>query len=300
MPDLAWSQAIERTLADAPGLETWHGHFRHRMTELDEVSSHWPSASVQRALEIGCGNGLAAIYFSPRAGHIVASDLANVDVQAHSVGLELAKEFVKRMKVPNVEVLGCSAEAIPQPDASFDFVYGLYCLEHIPDRPRALGEVRRVLKPGGMTMLTVPGFTWALVYPPLFYWALGSRILGRIRRMLAPSIKAPDAGGAFTHETKVTSASSFRKYYPHFPAPEPHGAHASWTAELLCYRASNWKRMLESAGFTDVKVEAVSFFPDFAKLILPAWFRVAVDERLKAVSFLVPFAQMLCLLGKRP
>lgn len=41
------------------------------------------------------------------------------------------------------------AQAIPEADATFDLVIANHMLYHVPDRPKALGEIRRVLKPGG-------------------------------------------------------------------------------------------------------------------------------------------------------
>jgi hypothetical protein len=46
--------------------------------------------------------------------------------------------------------------AIDQPDASFDLVYAGHVLEHIPDDVRAMAEVHRVLRPGGLALLPVP------------------------------------------------------------------------------------------------------------------------------------------------
>lgn len=40
------------------------------------------------------------------------------------------------------------AQALPFPDASFDVVLANFMLYHVPDRPRALAEIRRVLRPG--------------------------------------------------------------------------------------------------------------------------------------------------------
>src|SRR4029079_12466389 len=48
-----------------------------------------------------------------------------------------------------VEGRVADAEELPYPDASFDLVVGHAVLHHVPDVERALGEVLRVLRPGG-------------------------------------------------------------------------------------------------------------------------------------------------------
>lgn len=54
--------------------------------------------------------------------------------------------------------------ALPFPDASFDLVLATDIIEHVDDDLRALGELRRVLKPGKPLLLTVPTFQalWGL------------------------------------------------------------------------------------------------------------------------------------------
>jgi SAM-dependent methyltransferase len=53
-----------------------------------------------------------------------------------------------------------SIEAVPAADASFDVVVCLQVLEHVPDPPAAIRELRRVVKPGGRVLLSTHG-----VYP---------------------------------------------------------------------------------------------------------------------------------------
>jgi SAM-dependent methyltransferase len=289
-----------------PGLETWPGHFRHRIHELEEILEYWPKKKVGRALELGCGNGLAAIFFSRSAETIVATDLPNVDHDAHSVGLELAREFFRQMKLENTEVLGCSAESIPLPDHSFDLVYGIYCLEHIPDRAAALGEMRRVLVNGGEVLLTVPGFAWSLVYPFGFYTGLASRIAGRIFSRFGigsgKSSAEPAAGATAISapQSKVTGFSSFRRYYPRFPFPEPHGTHASWLAELIYYRPANWIRLMEDNGFRDVRLEPMGMLPGELKAILPSTWSLRLETWLKHRKFARGWAQYYCIRASAP
>lgn len=51
---------------------------------------------------------------------------------------------------------GCAMEAIPLPDASVDAVIANHVLEHVDDDIVALREVRRVLRPDGVAILSVP------------------------------------------------------------------------------------------------------------------------------------------------
>src|SRR5450755_5034510 len=50
------------------------------------------------------------------------------------------------------------ATAMPFPDGSFDRVIAAEVLEHIPSDQAALNEVARVLRPGGLAAITVPGW----------------------------------------------------------------------------------------------------------------------------------------------
>ena len=102
---------------------------------------------VERVLEIGCGqgDGLRAIVsrFRPRA--IDAFDLDEKQVTR-------ARDRLADLSGDGVEVrlwVG-DAERIEAKDRSYDAVFELAILHHIPDWRRALSEVRRVLRPGGL------------------------------------------------------------------------------------------------------------------------------------------------------
>ena len=59
--------------------------------------------------------------------------------------------------------------AIPVKDASFDSVMCNHVIEHVPQPSKALGEIARVMKPGGLLYLTVPQ-TWGLHYEPYDFY----------------------------------------------------------------------------------------------------------------------------------
>jgi SAM-dependent methyltransferase len=113
----------------------------------------------RRVLEVGCGTGLLAAALAER----VAAKVWAVDAEAAMV--ELA-----RTRLPSVR-LG-SAEALPFKDGWFERVV-LRLVVHLLDRPRALPELRRVLGPGGRTVVATfdpshfDGFWLARLFPAM-------------------------------------------------------------------------------------------------------------------------------------
>jgi Methyltransferase domain len=47
-------------------------------------------------------------------------------------------------------------QALPMDDATYDCVFASHVLEHVPDDRKAISEIRRILRPGGMAVLPVP------------------------------------------------------------------------------------------------------------------------------------------------
>jgi ubiquinone/menaquinone biosynthesis C-methylase UbiE len=92
-------------------------------------------------LEIGFGSGLNIPYYPAGIERVRAVDPA-------VAGRVLAAGRAAASPVP-IEHVGADAEALPVADASVDHVLSTWTLCTIPDARRALGEVRRVLRPGG-------------------------------------------------------------------------------------------------------------------------------------------------------
>lgn len=100
-------------------------------------------------LDVGSGSGTDALIASRRAGprgKVYALDLTEA-MRAKLAGI------AARAGVANIEILAGGAEAIPLPDASVDVVTTNGVLNLVPDKARALGEIHRVLKPGGRLAL---------------------------------------------------------------------------------------------------------------------------------------------------
>jgi SAM-dependent methyltransferase len=126
---------------------------RARIYELYDTSPEtWMSwlfarlalAPGERVLDLGCGTGnlwrenAARI---PALGALVLTDLSPgmiAEARARLAGL-----------APQPELRVEDVRSLSFPDASFDVAIASHVLYHVPDRPRALREVRRVLRPGG-------------------------------------------------------------------------------------------------------------------------------------------------------
>jgi SAM-dependent methyltransferase len=92
-------------------------------------------------VEIGFGSGLN-VPFYPASVTLVAA------VEPSDTGWRLAGERLRAATVP-VQRSGLDGQSLPFGDDSYDAVLSTWTLCTIPDVAAALGEVRRVLKPGG-------------------------------------------------------------------------------------------------------------------------------------------------------
>jgi len=91
-------------------------------------------------LEIGAGTGANFAYYPPSA-RVVATE-------PDPFMLERARERAARASTP-IDLRQASAEELPFPDASFDYVIDTLVLCSVGDPRKTLSEIRRVLKPGG-------------------------------------------------------------------------------------------------------------------------------------------------------
>lgn len=106
-------------------------------------------AAEGRVLEVGIGSGLNLPLYGPRV-------CAVIGLEPSPELLRMARDRAVTAQVA-VELLEASAEAIPLDDASIDTAVTTWTLCTIPDAPRALAELHRVLKPGGVLLFVEHG-----------------------------------------------------------------------------------------------------------------------------------------------
>ena len=114
--------------------------FNHRYP----LSDH-PAKTGCRTLEIGAGLG----------EHLAYERLADQDYYCIELRAAMAQQIVERF--PGVKtVTGDCQRHLDFPDGFFDRILAIHVLEHLPDLPRALGEVRRVLAKDGVFSVVIP------------------------------------------------------------------------------------------------------------------------------------------------
>jgi ubiquinone/menaquinone biosynthesis C-methylase UbiE len=98
-------------------------------------------------LEVGVGAGTDFVNWVREGARATGVDLT-------SRGVELTRERLD-LEGLHADVRVADAEQLPFADDSFDLVYSYGVLHHSPDTRRAIGEVRRVLRPGGTALVMI-------------------------------------------------------------------------------------------------------------------------------------------------
>jgi ubiquinone/menaquinone biosynthesis C-methylase UbiE len=144
-----------------------------------------------RVLEVGCGTGNLALAAKRRE-----PDAEVTGLDPDPAALAKGRRKAARARL-TVQFDRGFAQALPYPDASFDRVLSSLMLHHLDDadRPSALREIRRVLKPGGA--LHVLDFAGSHHGPR----RLREHASGRIPELMVQAgfAEAGESGGTRTH-----------------------------------------------------------------------------------------------------
>jgi len=98
-------------------------------------------------LDVACGEGYGSAALSRHAAHVTGVDVSDAAI-AHA-----RSAYPDRT---NLEFVAASCTQLPLPDAAFDTVVSFETIEHISGQEAFLDEVARVLKPGGVFVLSCP------------------------------------------------------------------------------------------------------------------------------------------------
>lgn len=160
--------------------EEWKAFNRFDAAEIEKIGNDYfdilPSGcrgNHVKVLDVGCGSGRWAAYLAPHVGFIDCIDPSNAVFTA----AELLKDK------DNIRISQADIDNLPFAEGSFDLVYSLGVLHHIPDTEMAMRKSVKMVKPDG----------YFLVY--LYYsldnrgWAFKSlfKLSAGIRRVISKS-----------------------------------------------------------------------------------------------------------------
>ncbi|MEB3359480.1 MAG: methyltransferase domain-containing protein [Synechococcales bacterium] len=116
---------------------------------IEELLAWGRVTQAAQILDVGCGIGGSSLYLASKFG---------AAVQGITLSPVQARRATERSHAcqADAQFQVVDALAMPFADESFDLVWSLESGEHMPEKPRFLGECYRVLKPGGMFLMA----TW--------------------------------------------------------------------------------------------------------------------------------------------
>jgi GT2 family glycosyltransferase/ubiquinone/menaquinone biosynthesis C-methylase UbiE len=104
--------------------------------------------SGKKVLDIACGEGYGSALLAQHALSVFGVDISDAAVAHARASYET--------KINNVQFKQGSADAIPFPDASFEVVISFETLEHLSTQEEMLDEIKRVLIPNGVLIISTP------------------------------------------------------------------------------------------------------------------------------------------------
>jgi len=199
-----------------------------------------------KVLEIGCGMGTDGAQFA-----MAGADYTGIDLTDAAIELARQRFAVSGL---NGNFLVSDAENLDFPDESFDLVYSHGVLHHTPDIEAAIGEIYRVLRPGGRAVIM-------LYHRGSYNYRVGIRVL---RRAGAGLLKS-EGGIKIVHRLTGEPIDSLREH-----AASLRNANGNVSAAELLNQST------DGAGNPLARVysrrEARELFEEFREVELRAYF----------------------------
>jgi ubiquinone/menaquinone biosynthesis C-methylase UbiE len=178
-----------------------------------------PFRTGSKVLDVGTGYGVIPLEIASLRN----LDVVGVDVDEDKI--DLARDFLYRMSKSadmkgRVRFEPGDAYCLPFGDESFDLVIAWYVFQHLQNPITALGEIRRVLKPGGHAAIIDIDDQLVLVYPePIPESQLLRRLFEELQKLRGGDRRVGRKLSTYLHkagfenvETAIISESSHGRY----------------------------------------------------------------------------------------
>jgi ubiquinone/menaquinone biosynthesis C-methylase UbiE len=127
--------------------------YRRRIQPPSKLINRSGIKEGMKVLEVGCGSGAFTTFVARAVGK--EGEVFALDIQREMLKqLEKKLSKKKNQDIMNIQLIEGDAHNLPFDDDSFDLVYTVTVLQEIPDKNKALHEIKRVLKPGGILAVT--------------------------------------------------------------------------------------------------------------------------------------------------
>jgi SAM-dependent methyltransferase len=135
----------EKMMKATLAVDERHWWYRGRRRVIRAELDRLPLPAGARVLDAGCGSGRTLMELVHYGGEVSGIEL-NTDAAQLARARGLGEVQIGRL------------EELPWEDATFDLITCLDVIEHVPDDVTALVELRRVARPGGWLLVTVPAY----------------------------------------------------------------------------------------------------------------------------------------------
>ncbi len=127
--------------------------FRRKMQSPEKIISRSGIKKGMKTLEVGCGSGAFTTFIARAVGE--EGEVFALDIQP-----EMLKQIENKLKrsgnqdIKNIRLVEGDALNLSFEDNSFDLIYTITVFQELPDKNKALKEMKRVLKPKGILAIT--------------------------------------------------------------------------------------------------------------------------------------------------
>ncbi|MEV2275629.1 class I SAM-dependent methyltransferase [Nocardiopsis sp. NPDC049922] len=200
----------------------WRNAANSTAYALDEMV---PGRSL---LDVGCGPGTITVDLAQR---VAPGPVTAVDSSSEAV--DLARATAKEAGVDTIDFQVHDAHDLRLPDDTFDVVHAHQVLQHVSDPVRALAEMRRVARPGGVVAVCdsdYSGMFWYPRPPELDAW------MSLYQRVARANGGEPDAGRhmvAWAHAAGFTDVTYVSEAWSHSSPERRTWWGRMWAARIL-------------------------------------------------------------------